>query len=87
MAKYTARQKSEIEYLIARGKRIYKNLMHRKNDAEGEKLNEELNTIKLQLNEAINAEAIYRAHLRAAEEHIKAAEEIREKWCGGKKHE
>lgn len=84
MANYTPRQKSEIEYLIERGKRIYKNLVHKKDDAEGEKLNEELNTIKLQLNEALNAEAMYRAHLRVAEEHIKAAEQIRERWCGGK---
>lgn len=85
MANYTPRQKSEIEYLIERGKKIYKKLTNKKNAGESEKLNDELNSIKMQLNEALNAEGMYRAHLRAAEEHIRAAEEIRKKWCGGEK--
>lgn len=80
MANYTPKQRSEIEYLIERGKRIYKNLMHRKDDEDAEKLNNELNTVKMQLNEALNAEAMYRAHLRVAKEHIEAAEAIRDKW-------
>jgi hypothetical protein len=85
MANYTPKQRSEIEYLIERGKKIYKKLTNKKNAGESEKLNDELNNIKMQLNEALNAEAMYRAHLRAAEEHIKAAEGIRAKWCGGDK--
>lgn len=82
MANYTPKQRSEIEYLIERGKKIYKKLTNKKNAGESEKLNDELNNIKMQLNEALNAEAMYKAHLRAAEEHIKAAEMIRTKWCG-----
>lgn len=85
MANYTPKQRSEIEYLIERGKKIHKKLTNRKNAGESEKLNNELNNVKMQLNEALNAEAMYKAHLRAAEEHIKAAEMIRTKWCGGEK--
>ena len=83
MANYTPRQKSEIEYLINKGKAVYKRLTNKKNMAESEKLNNELNQIKMQLNEALNAEAMYRAHLRAADEHIKAAEALRDKWVKG----
>jgi len=83
MANYTPKQRSEIEYLINKGKMIHKRLSKKANAAETEKLNDELNAIKLQLKDALNAEAMYKAHLRAAEEHIKAAEMIREKYCGG----
>lgn len=85
MANYTPKQRSEIEYLIERGKKIYKKLTNKKNAGESEKLNDELNNIKMQLNEALNAEAMFRAHLRAAEEHLKAADALRDKWCGGDK--
>lgn len=85
MANYTPKQRSEIEYLIEKGKRIYKKLTNKKHAGETEKLNDELNSIKLQLNEALNAEAMFKAHLKVAKEHLDAAEEIKEKWCGGEK--
>lgn len=83
MANYTPKQRSEIEYLINKGKAIYKKLTNKKHAGESERLNDELNQIKMQLNEALNAEAMYWAHLRVAKEHIEAAEAIRDKWCGG----
>jgi len=85
MANYTPKQRSEIEYLIERGKKIYKKLTNKKNAGESEKLNDELNNIKMQLNEALNAEAMYYEHLKAAKYHLDTAEEIKNKWCGGDK--
>ena len=76
---YTSEQKSTIEYLINRGKAVFKQ-MKSCNDAEGEKLQNELNGIKAELNEALNAEAMFRTHLRIAQEHIEEAEAILYKW-------
>lgn len=81
MAIYTGKQKSTIEYLIARGKAIHKHLKSADNDYDTERYQSELDYIKGELNEALNAEAMFRAHLRVAKEHIEAAEAIRDKWC------
>lgn len=83
MSKYTAEQRSTIEYLINRGKSVHKQMESvSAGTDESEKLQNELNSIKLQLREALNAEAMYRAHLKVAQEHIEAAEAIYKKWCG-----
>ena len=77
---YTSEQKSTIEYLINRGKSVFKRLQSCENEAENEKLHEELKGIKVELNEALNAEAIFRTHLRLAQEHLDEAEKILKKW-------
>lgn len=83
MSKYTAEQRSTIEYLINRGTAVYKQMQDTVEGSEtSEKLQNELNNIRLQLKEAVNAEAMFRAHLRVAETHISAAEGIYRKWCG-----
>lgn len=82
MAKYTAEQRSTIEYLINRGKSVYKQMENCEDGIEREKLQSDLNSIKLELKEALNAEAMFRAHLKVAQEHIEAAEAIYKKWCG-----
>lgn len=79
---YTTEQTSTIEYLINRGKAVHKRMDMVTDASEAEKLSAELNDIKLELNKAINAEAMYRAHLRAAEDHIKEAEAIYEEYHG-----
>ena len=78
---YTPMQKSEIEYLISRGKAIHKQMEEATTDYDRERLQSDLDYIKSELKDALNAEAMFRAHLRVAEEHIKAAEALREKWC------
>ena len=78
---YTNAQKSTIEYLINRGKAIHKRLTNSKDSVETERLQSELNYIKLELNEALNAEAMYKAHLRLAKEHLEEAEAIYKEWC------
>ena len=85
MTKYTQRQKSEIEYLINRGKSIHKRMEETpQRDELYSKLNDELNEVKIQLNDALNAEAMFKEHLRAAKEHLAAADAIKERWVGGK---
>lgn len=81
--KLTEEQKSTIEYLINRGKAVHKNL-ETCSDDEREKLQDELNSIKLELNDALNAEAIFRTHLRLAKEHLDEAEAVFAKWCKAK---
>ena len=78
---YTPLQKAEIEYLIRRGTAVHKRKEACTDDAEREKLTAELNSIRVELNNALNAEAMYRAHLRVADEHIKAAEALHNKYC------
>lgn len=77
---YTEKQKNTIEYLVERGKGIYKRLKSAKNDYDRERYQNELDYVKKELDDALNAEARYRAHLRVAEEHIRAAEAIRDEW-------
>ena len=78
---YTEEQKSTIQYLINRGKAVHKNLEACEDASESEKLQSELNNIKLELNDALNAEAMFRAHLKVAQEHIDAAQELLDRWC------
>ena len=78
---YTPMQKAEIEYLVRRGTAVHKRREACTDDAEREKLTAELNSIRVELNNALNAEAMYRAHLRVADEHIKAAEALHNKYC------
>ena len=78
---YTEEQKHTIQYLINRGKAVHKNLEASTNPTESEKLQSELNNIKLELNDTLNAEAMFRAHLKVAKEHLDAADELLKKWC------
>ena len=78
---YTPRQKSEIEYLISRGKAVFRQKEEATNEYDKERLQGDIDYIRKELNDALNAEAMFRAHLRVAEEHIKAAEELLKKWC------
>ena len=82
MAKYTEEQKSTIEYLINRGKAVFKKMESCDDASESEKLQKELNSIKVELNETLNAEAMFRAHLKVAKEHLEEAETLVNKWCG-----
>lgn len=85
MAQYTEEQRSTIEYLINRGKSVHKQMQKcDNNNEEAEKLQNELNNIKLELNDALNAEAMFRAHLKVAKEHLNDAEAIYQKWCRGR---
>ena len=84
MAQYTEEQKSTIEYLINRGKAVHKQLQKSNSNEETEKLQSELNDIKVELNDALNAEAMFRAHLKVAKEHLNDAEAIYQKWCRGR---
>lgn len=84
MAQYTEEQKSTIEYLINRGKSVHKQLENSKSNEDKEKLQNELNGIKMELNDALNAEAMFRAHLKVAKEHLNDAEAIYQKWCRGR---
>lgn len=81
---YTEEQKSTIQYLINRGKAVHKNLEACEDASESEKLQNELNNIKLELNDALNAEAMFRAHLKVAQEHLDMAQALIDKWCGRK---
>lgn len=78
---YTPKQKSEIEYLISRGKAVFRQKEEATNEFDKERLQGDIDYIRKELNDALNAEAMYRAHLRVAEEHIKAAEKLLNKWC------
>ena len=73
---YTPKQKSEIEYLISRGKAVFRQKEEATNEYDKERLQGDIDYIRKELNDALNAEAMYRAHLRVAQEHIKAAEEL-----------
>lgn len=78
---YTPKQKSEIEYLISRGKAVFRQKEEATNEYDKERLQGDIDYIRKELNDALNAEAMFRAHLRVAEEHIKAAGELLKKWC------
>lgn len=78
---YTTEQKSTIEYLINRGKAVHKAL-ETADDSSRERLSDELNYIKLELHDVMNAEAKFRAHLRIAKEHITEAEALLCKYHG-----
>lgn len=79
---FTSRQKAEIEYLVNRGKAIFRQKEEATAEYDKERLQNDLDYVRGELHDAINAEAMYRAHLRVAWEHIKAAEAILKKWCG-----
>lgn len=81
---YTAEQTSTIEYLVNRGKAVHKRMDSVTDAAESEKLSAELNDIKLELNKALNAEAMFRAHLKVAEDHLKEAEAIYRTYHGAR---
>ena len=79
---YSDRQKSEIEYLLNRGKAINKKL-----DEMGDEYTEDfpalinsLTRVKYELREAIEAPAMLDYHIAKAKEHIEEAERIRERW-------
>lgn len=78
---FTQRQKTEIEYLINRGKAIHRKQEEATADFDKERLQNDLDYVKGELHDALNAEAMYRAHLRVAKEHIAEAERIYAKWC------
>lgn len=82
---YTAEQISTIEYQINRGKALHKKIEDMKlgdiyNEEEIDKLSHDLDEIKAELKEALNAKYIFEAHLAAAWKHIHAAEEIGKKY-------
>ena len=83
---YTPEQASEINYLINRGTNIHKRMSISEKEDDKHKLEEEFKIIKGQLNDVLNAQAICDAHIRAAKEHIEAAEAIIERYglkvCG-----
>lgn len=81
MAKYTSKQKSTIEFLINRGKAVHKKLEKSDNEFDKERNQAELDYIKSELSDALNAEARMNAHLRLAKEHLDKAEEIYTEWC------
>lgn len=81
MARYTQKQKNTIEYLINRGKAVFKRLEASENEFDRERNKAELDYIKGQLSDALNAEARMNAHLRLAKEHLDKAEEIYTEWC------
>lgn len=78
---FTPRQKAEIEYLINRGKAIHRQKEEAIADYDKERLQNDIDYVRGELHDALNAEAMYRAHLRVAEEHIAEAERIYAKWC------
>ena len=78
---YTTKQKSTIEFLINRGTSIHKQLMASRTEFDRERFQNELDYVKGELNDALNAEARYKAHLRLAKEHLDKAEEIYTEWC------
>lgn len=77
---YTTEQKSEIEYLINRGKAIHKQMESATTDYDRERLQSDLDYIKSELKGAMNAESMFREHLRIAQEHLDEAEKIFQKW-------
>ena len=78
---FTPKQKAEIEYLISRGKAIHRQKEEATAEFDKERLQSDLDYIKGELHDALNAEAMYRAHLRVAQEHIEKAEVLLDKWC------
>lgn len=77
---YTEEQKSTIEYLIGRGKSIHRRITETADTFERERLQDELNYIKAELNDVMNAEARFNACIKLANEYIDKAEAIRNKW-------
>lgn len=78
---FTPRQKAEIEYLINRGKAIFRQKEEATAEYDKERLQNDIDYVKSELHDALNAEAMFKAHLRVAEEHIKAAEALYDKYC------
>lgn len=78
---FTPRQKAEIEYLINRGKAIHRQKEEATADYDKERLQNDIDYVRGELHDALNAEAMYRAHLRVAKEHMDAAEELYNKYC------
>lgn len=78
---FTPRQKAEIEYLINRGKAIFRQKEEATTDYDKERLQNDLDYTREDLHIALNAEAMYRAHLQVAKEHMDAAEELYNKYC------
>jgi len=83
MKHYTEQQKSEIEYLINKGKILYKRLMKKTNATEADRLNSELSNVKHQLKAALNAEALFNMHIAEAKKHIAEAERIKAQYLRG----
>lgn len=77
---YTEEQKSTIEYLINRGTSVHKQIQNCTEPFESERLQDELNYIKAELSDVINAEARFNEYLKIAHMYIDKAEEIRTKW-------
>ena len=76
---YTEKQLSTIEYLINRGKMIHKRLESPIFE-DKKKLEEDLQAVKRDLKTVLNAEAMFKEHIKIAEEHIAMAEALRDKW-------
>lgn len=77
---YTEEQKSTIEYLVGRGKSIHRRITESTDKFERERLQDELNYVKAELNDVMNAEARFNACLKLADKYIDKAEAIRKKW-------
>lgn len=77
---YTEEQKSTIEYLINRGKSVHRQITESADAFERERLQDELNYIKAELSDVMNAEARFNECIKMANEYIDKAEAIRKKW-------
>lgn len=77
---YTEEQKSTIEYLINRGKSVHRQITESADAFERERLQDELNYIKAELSDVMNAEARFNECIKMAHEYIDKAEAIRKKW-------
>lgn len=82
---YTDEQRSTIDYLINRGKAVHKRIEDIKklgifDEGELAKLDAELESVKKELNDVLNAKVIFERHLEAARLHIEEAEKLKELW-------
>lgn len=80
MANYTQKQRSTIEFLVNRGKAVFKKLQATSNEYDKERIQEEIDYIRGELDDALNAESRYYLCLRMARLYLEKAEEIRNKW-------
>lgn len=77
---YTEKQKSTIEYLVNRGKSVRRQITESTDTFERERLQDELNYIRAELNLVMNAEARFKEYLKIAHFYISKAEEIDKEW-------
>lgn len=77
---YTPEQRSEIDYLINRGKRVHKRINQPDQTEDKMALQRELDIIRGDLQDVLNARLDFNDHIEAATRHIEEAEELKRKW-------